>query len=127
MSRERLSEVYGSHDILLFPSFFEGFGKVFLEAMAAGLCVVGFREGGLSHAAPDSREALLCETGDRHAFRMLTEFALANPARTKLIGERAREAAQRFTWERHAIETEQFCRQLKFGEIPAQTHAVLAR
>jgi glycosyltransferase involved in cell wall biosynthesis len=67
-SRERLMPIYNEHDILLFPSLFEGFGKVFLEGMAAGLCVVGFRE-----------------------------------------------VARRFTWDRHAKETENFCWQLRLG------------
>ena len=117
MPRERLAEVYCRHDILLFPSFFEGFGKVFLEGMAAGLCVVGFREGGLPGVAVDSRDALMCEAGDGHAFRMLTEHALGNSAHVTQIGNRAQEVAQRFTWERHAAETENFCCQLKLGEV----------
>lgn len=116
MPREKLASVYARHDILLFPSFFEGFGKVFLEGMAAGLCVVGFREGGLPGLATHSRDALICETGDLHAFRMLMERALKNPSLAREIGDRAREVAQRFTWERHAIETENFCHRLTYGE-----------
>jgi glycosyltransferase involved in cell wall biosynthesis len=120
-TREKLGEIYRRHDILLFPSFFEGFGKVFLEAMAAGLCVVGFREGGLPDIATHSRDALLCETGDRHAFRILTECALADPAWTRQIGNRAREVARHYTWERHAIETENFCNRLRRSatDVPA--------
>jgi glycosyltransferase involved in cell wall biosynthesis len=37
MSQEDLRNVYDDHGIFLFPSFFEGFGKVFLEAMARGM------------------------------------------------------------------------------------------
>jgi hypothetical protein len=33
------------------------------------------------------------------------------------IGVRARDVAQRFTWERHAIETENFCHRLKYGDV----------
>jgi glycosyltransferase involved in cell wall biosynthesis len=116
MAREKLASVYGRHDVLLFPSYFEGFGKVFLEGMATGLCVVGFREGGLPSMAAHSRDALICETGDVHAFRMMTELALSNPVLAREIGGRARGTAQRFTWERHAIETENFCHRLKYGE-----------
>jgi glycosyltransferase involved in cell wall biosynthesis len=102
---------------LLFPSFFEGFGKVFLEGMAAGLCVVGFREGGLPAIAAHSRDALICPAGDRHSFRMLTERALGDEELVREVGTRARETAQRFNWERHAIETEDFCHRLKFGQV----------
>ena len=117
MPRERLAAIYTSHDILMFPSFFEGFGKVFLEGMAAGACVVGFREGGLPDVATHGRDALMCDTGDMHAFRMLTERALGNAALTNEIGVRGRETARRYTWERHALETEKFCLQLKFGQV----------
>lgn len=118
-TREKLAEIYSRHDLLLFPSYFEGFGKVFLEAMAAGLCVVGFREGGLPDVAQHSREALMCETGDSHAFRILTECALSDSLWVREIGGRAREAALRYTWERHAIETERFCDSLRFGQVKA--------
>ena len=36
-SREALRERYRMADVFLFPSFFEGFGLVLLEAMACGL------------------------------------------------------------------------------------------
>ena len=118
-TREKLAGIYSRHDILLFPSFFEGFGKVFLEAMAAGLCVIGFREGGLPDVAQHSRDALLCETGDRHAFRIVTECALSDSSWVREIGARARETARRYTWERNAMETENFCDSLKFGLVKA--------
>jgi glycosyltransferase involved in cell wall biosynthesis len=119
MPREKLAAVYARHDVLLFPSYFEGFGKVFLEAMAAGLCVVGFREGALPAVATHLRDALMCATGDQHAFRILTELAVGDAGMVRGVGMRARETAQRFSWERHAVETENFCRKLKFGELKA--------
>jgi glycosyltransferase involved in cell wall biosynthesis len=115
MSREKLTGIYREHDILLFPSFFEGFGKVFLEGMAAGLCVVGFGEGGLPDIAMHGREALICNPGDSSGFRHLLDWALRDPDRTAAIGRRAREVAKRFTWDRHAVATENFCWQLKMG------------
>jgi hypothetical protein len=46
----------------------------------------------------------------------MTELALSNPVLAREIGGRARGTAQRFTWERHAIETENFCHRQKYGE-----------
>src|SRR5262249_11633945 len=46
MPQEALRQVYDQHGLFLMPSFFEGFGKVFLEAMSRGLCVIAANNGG---------------------------------------------------------------------------------
>jgi teichuronic acid biosynthesis glycosyltransferase TuaC len=50
-------------DVLVLPSHIEGFGLVALEAMAAGLPVVGSRVGGLEYLLSDNK-GLLFEKGD---------------------------------------------------------------
>lgn len=60
-------------DVLVLPSHIEGFGLVALEAMAAGLPVVGSRVGGLEYLLADGR-GLLFERGDS---QMLAEQLLA--------------------------------------------------
>jgi glycosyltransferase involved in cell wall biosynthesis len=109
MPREELYGIYAEHDVLLFPSLFEGFGKTFLEAMACGLCVVGFDEGGLADIAISGQEALHCTTGDVQAFRTLLERCLTEPTLARTIGTNARARAMTLTWDRNAEATEQFC------------------
>ena len=43
----QLIRVYDEHGIFLFPSFFEGFGKAFIEAMSRGLVVIASKNGGM--------------------------------------------------------------------------------
>lgn len=107
--RNKLIELFASHDIYLFPSLFEGFGKVFLEAMACGMCVVGFDQGGLSNLAKCGEAALFCQTGDVEGFRELLEESVKTPELTRRIGTEAQKVANKFTWERTARETEVFC------------------
>lgn len=107
--RKDLPTVYSKHDVLLFPSIFEGFGKAFLEAMACGLCVVGFDEGGLPDLAVSGTQAVFCGTGDQAAFRTLLEGCLRDPSRTREIGRNARSLALQYSWGRTAEETELFC------------------
>ncbi len=111
--RETLLSVYHEHDILLFPSLFEGFGKAWFEAMAAGLCVVGFTAGGLLDVARHGDDALLAEPGDATTFRRLLAQALDNPDRTHSLGARARERVQGYTWDRTAEHTVAFCGRLQ--------------
>jgi glycosyltransferase involved in cell wall biosynthesis len=112
VDRSRLPALYAAHDILLFPSLFEGFGKVWLEAMSGGLCVVGFREGGLPDVARHGDTAWYCDTGDVPGLRALLAHALEHAAETRAMGERARARAREYTWDRAAALTIAFCRAL---------------
>ena len=109
--RNQLQSIYERHDVLLFPSLFEGFGKTFLEAMACGVCVVGFNEGGLPDIATDGVEALYCETGVVADLRELLERCLRNPGLTRAVGQRAQLAARQYSWPRAASTIQAFCQQ----------------
>lgn len=111
MPRDGLNALYSTHDILLYPSLFEGFGKVWMEAMAAGMCVVGFGEGGLPDVARDG-EALMCPAGDVAGLGGIVRRSLENPRWAAEIGRRGRERVQAFSWERAAQETIALCRRL---------------
>ena len=90
-----------------------GFGKTWLEAMAVGLCVIGFDEGGLPDVARHEREALLAPTGHASAFQDLLQRAVADPALVRRIGRAARTRASKHTWERHAEATVDFVDQTR--------------
>ena len=113
VSRSELREIYRRHDILLYPSLFEGFGKVWLEAMSCGMCVVGFAEGGLPDVATSGRDALYCQPGDTGSFASALEGLVSNPERVRAIGSRAQQTASQYTWDRTAQATEAFCQEVK--------------
>lgn len=63
--RERLLDLYASHDCLIFPSIYEEpFGIVQLEAMAAGCAVVGTGTGGSAEILDPDENALRFRAGD---------------------------------------------------------------
>jgi glycosyltransferase involved in cell wall biosynthesis len=113
MPRAQLRYVYSEHDILLFPSLFEGFGKVCLEAMSQAMCVVAFDEGGISDIAIANRDALYCKAGDYVRFRQLLRGAIENPEFAQEIGLAARSRVTTFTWDRTARRTRDFCEKLR--------------
>jgi len=96
--REALIPLYHNHDFLLFPSRYEGFGKVAHEAMACGLPVVGARVGVLADRAIHQENALLSPPGDLEQFLANLRQAAAAPQLANLYGPRARTAVSGDTW-----------------------------
>ncbi|MEP7305580.1 MAG: glycosyltransferase family 4 protein [Acidobacteriota bacterium] len=125
--RNDLRSIYERHDVLLFPSLFEGFGKTFLEGMACGACVVGFNEGGLPDIAGNGAEALYCETGAVSQLRALLERCLQNPGLTREVGRRAQQVARQYSWPVAAGKLEAFCRQRRqaYGMVAATPDALV--
>ena len=108
MPAEALRDVYDSHGIFLFTSYFEGFGKVFLEAMSRGLCVVSTRVGGAPDVIRSGENGILVPVGDAGGVAAAVESLLADMGAASQISARAAETARAYTWERVARQTVEF-------------------
>ena len=100
--------VYDEHGIFLFPSFFEGFGKAFLEAMSRGLVVLASNNGGMRDVIKNGQNGFLFKTGD---CRQMADFAIQLVANSDLAGrisKEARKSSLSYSWHRVAIETASF-------------------
>ena len=106
--QEELRPVYDEHGVFLFPSFVEGFGKVFLEAMARGLCVVAADNGGAHDVITDGSDGILVPTGSANAMRDACLHLLRSPATAARLSEAAARRAQSYTWEAAAKATLRF-------------------
>lgn len=115
-----LVRLFDEHGIFVFPSFAEGFGKVFLEAMARGLCVVGSNIGGMRDVIESGVTGLLVEPGDVEGFCRAVESVLASE-RAAAMSDAAAASARRYSWERTARETVEFYQRLleMKGAVPA--------
>lgn len=60
-SAERVQQLYGESDICCFPSHWESFGLVLLEAMAAGRAVIATKGSGMAEIIEDQKTGLLVE------------------------------------------------------------------
>jgi glycosyltransferase involved in cell wall biosynthesis len=103
-----LLRVYDQHGIFLFPSFFEGFGKAFLEAMSRGLVVVASNNGGMRDVIKDGQSGFLAKTGDWRQMADLAIQAVENPELATRISTEGRRASLSYSWHRVAIETASF-------------------
>lgn len=108
MPQETLLDVYDAHGIFLFGSFFEGFGKVFLEAMSRGLAVVATNAGGAHDVIANGENGLLVPAGDPAAMADAVSSLLADPERATLLAAQAAVTARTYSWERVARETAAF-------------------
>jgi glycosyltransferase involved in cell wall biosynthesis len=95
-----LVQLYRHTDLVLQPSFMEGFGLTALEAMHCGAPVIAADAGALPEVVGDARALFDPEQPDAIAARM--EEFLSNAALTRSMIAHGVEQARAFSWERTA-------------------------
>ena len=101
LTQEELFACYAHCDVFALPSRGEGFGLVFVEAMAHGKPVIGGAHGGTPDVIEDGVTGMLVPHGDAALLSSALESLLADPARAREMGARGRESVQTiFTFER---------------------------
>ena len=100
LTPEQLFACYASCDVFARPSRGEGFGLVFLEAMACGKPVIGGAHGGIPEIVEDGVTGLLVPHGNAERLAQALESLLDNPSRAREMGARGRERVQKeYTFE----------------------------
>jgi len=94
-------EITAILDVSVLPSFYEGMGRVVLEAMAAGKPVVATRVGGLTELVEDQVSGYLIPPGDVNALVKRLKTLITDPGRRQKMGQ---EGAHRVGQE-HSAET----------------------
>jgi len=101
-----LWEYYAASDVFVFPTIYEPFGLVIVEAMASGLPVIASRVAGAADLITDGVNGLLLrEPSDVSDLAAKIELLLSNVELRKTMGERARETAEKISWDRVALKT----------------------
>jgi glycosyltransferase involved in cell wall biosynthesis len=106
--QDRLMDVYDAHGVFLFPSFFEGFGKAFLEAMTRGLLVVASAEGGARDLIASGKNGFVVPVGDAMAMAQACLTIQRGTVDFRQMSESARQTGLQHTWRRVAQETAAF-------------------
>jgi len=101
-----LWEYYAASDIFVLPTIYEPFGLVIVEAMASGLPVITSRVAGAADLIIDGVNGLLLSSpSDVNGLATKIELLLSNAGLRKTMGERARETAEKFSWDQVAQKT----------------------
>ena len=88
MERFALLQYYLACDLLVLPSFYDGFPNVLLEALALGRPVLASTAGGMGDVLHDGQHGFLFTPGDPHACRSAIQRAATAPDDTlRHIGE----------------------------------------
>jgi phosphatidylinositol alpha-1,6-mannosyltransferase len=90
LTPEQLFACYANCDVFALPSWGEGFGLVFLEAMAHAKPVIGGAHGGIPDIVEDGVTGLLVPHGDVERLAQALESLLNNPSRAREMGARGR-------------------------------------
>ena len=100
LSSEALRDHYRRADVFVFPSFFEGFGLVLLEAMACGLPAIASTATAGADVLTEASGRLLT-AGDLDALVDALRWFDQNRSLLPAMGRAARKQAEQCTWERY--------------------------
>jgi teichuronic acid biosynthesis glycosyltransferase TuaC len=93
-------------DIFSLPSWNEGFGVVYIEAMAHGKPVIGVKDQGIDGVITHMENGMLIKPKDVDSLVEALDFLLSHPEEAKAMGERARQMVlENYTWEKNAEKT----------------------
>lgn len=95
LSYAEIAACYQACEIFALPSRGEGFGLVYLEAMACGKPVIGGAHGGAPEVIDDGKTGYLVQHGDAGQLATSLEALLANPELGREMGARGRERVER--------------------------------
>ncbi len=98
LHHDEILKIMREHDVLVFPTLFDGFGLVISEAMSQGTPVIAT----FNSAGPDliehDKNGWLIETGSTIALKSVLEDLIANPEKISFAGKEAMETARRRPW-----------------------------
>ncbi len=96
---EQLAEYYTASDVFCRPSRDEGFGIVFIEAMACGIVPVGTEVGGITDIIKNRENGLLVQPDDpKELADALLSVLNGESGREKMSDRATRDAKERFSW-----------------------------
>jgi phosphatidylinositol alpha-1,6-mannosyltransferase len=94
LSYGELAACYAHSEIFALPSKGEGFGLVYLEAMACGKPVIGGAHGGAPEVIEDGKTGYLVPHGDAVQLATAIETLLANPEVAQEMGRRGKQRVE---------------------------------
>ena len=99
LSHQELIEKLHDSDVFVFPSLFEGYAFVIVEAMSTGLPVITTPRTVGADVISDGEEGFLVAPSDEKALYERMKFFIEHPSVCPEMGKRASEKAKALTWQ----------------------------
>jgi glycosyltransferase involved in cell wall biosynthesis len=99
LAHSAVLQLMQEHDVLVFPSLFEGFGLVITEAMSQGTPVITTDRTAGPDLIKHGENGWLIEAGSTNALQAAIEELLAKPSIIAEVGRAAMETASKRTWD----------------------------
>lgn len=102
-------------DVFVLPSWGEGYGIVYIEAMAAGMIAVGAENEGIADTITDGVNGFLVPAGDTDAVETVLRRIFRDEKALLPLREAGRQAALKLTWRRNAETMDEIYREIGCG------------
>ena len=113
LSNQEVHEKLSEATFFVMPSVREGFGIVYLEAMAAGCVVIGTEGEGIADVIVNGENGFLVPADNPERIASLIDRCLQHPEKAYRIAMEGRKSAIGLTWKRNAEEYTKLFKQLK--------------
>jgi glycosyltransferase involved in cell wall biosynthesis len=94
------AELYRSHHLFVLPSLVEGFGLVYLEALAAGLPILASSNSGAPDVISHGVQGFIVQAGVADAIRDVIDACLSDPSLLPRMSSSAFSLSRSLTWSR---------------------------
>ena len=100
IEHEKLPQILTDHDLFILPSFPETFGRVYFEAMAAGLTVICAKNSGIFGYFPEMVDEYAVNPEDTVEIASKIEFFILNRKLCAENGKKLQSLVSAYTWEK---------------------------
>ena len=116
LSNQEVQERMSEAAYFAMPSVREGFGIVYLEAMAAGCIVIGTEGEGIADVITHGENGFLVPADDPEAIVRVIRSCMEDPRLAAAVAENGRKTALAMTWPYNAAQHQELFEKLMEGD-----------
>ncbi len=104
--RKDINEILNDHDLFIYPSLYDAFALILLEAMASGLpCILSSKSGICEMLKSMGNAVIINDPLDVNEIKSRIEFLSSNPETVIGLSQQAQDAAANYSWDKITART----------------------